>query len=285
MNPYDRKVIVTGDFPEIRHVRPGEKNESQGILGANSATKAGAAAGAAAGAFFGPIGIAVGGIAGGLIGRSRQQNAEVQQPGLDYVEVPISIAHRELSWSSPDHLRKNGVYSQSPRNPEMYFPAEKFHAVAFEDKYTEALRVLMALRPRTLIVEHETGYEAELVVGAELNAISKAGKMKVEGGYNKTDNKKVVFQGNFEKPGMLDRFKKKELPADLNWYPYEGKWRSIVEGVWENGLKKVDMEVTYYEDFGFNAEFEGSLRLIGLKLDADYQQFKKTLWRIRGEFW
>lgn len=280
---YDRKVIVAGDYEEIRLVKPG--TDSKGSVLENVASSAGtaAAAGAAAGLILGPVGATVGGIAGGLLFSRKNKNNNGVQKGVEYLQVPIAVAHREMKLTSPDHLRKGGIYCQSPRNSQLYYPAEKFHGLAFEDKYTEALRVLMSLRPRHLVVEHETGYDAGLVAGCELNAVKKM-KMKLKGGYTKTDHKKIVFQASFEKPGLLDRFKKMELPDDLSWYPHEGKWRGIVEGV-RNGMKEVDLELTYFEDFGFDVTFAGSLKRMGLNLNADFQQFKKTLWRIRGEFW
>ncbi len=203
-----------------------------------------------------------------------------------YWEVPNRIAKRELDWASPEHWRKDGLLVLSPRNGRRYLPYLNYHALSFEDKFNEAIRVLEALRPKELTVIYEEGYESEINAAAALKLRGvKGGAGAAKGSYERMDNKKVLHYGEYERPGLLERFRRPELPEELSWYPTEGQWQSIVNGVLHNRKKKVILEVVCEEDYGLDAEFDAAVKLAGFKLSGNYTRFQSTKWVIEATFW
>jgi|GEM_PF-2837230 len=209
-----------------------------------------------------------------------------KRAAFDYIEVPHRIASAELMWKGIVKPELDKFYIVSPRNDRVYFPFEKFHSLAFEEKVNEALRILMHLKPRELLVVHEEGYDVGVDVSTEIHAKSKL----VKGGgelqsHRKTD-KKVMIRGTFQKPGLLERFRSVHLPDDLLWYPTEEKWRSIVDGVLQHGLKEVDLEIDYLEDFGVNTKLQADImKQANWKGKSNYTQFQKTRWKVVATFW
>src|SRR4051812_17600419 len=61
----------------------------------------------------------------------------------------------------PGHPQAGTVYFESPVLPETFYPAADFHRLTFEHKFSEALRLLVGLGVREVVVEHVTGWARE----------------------------------------------------------------------------------------------------------------------------
>jgi hypothetical protein len=205
---------------------------------------------------------------------------------FDYLEVPHEIASSELIWKGTVRPELNNFYIISPRNNKVYFPFEKYHSLAFEEKVNEAIRIMMHLKPRELLVVHEEGYGHGINTSTEVEAKAKMFEGKGEVQLEKKTGKEVKFKASFQESKQLDWEKSIQLPDDLIWYPTEEKWRSIVEGVLTHGLKQVDMEINYIEDFGVNAKLQADImKQANIKVKSDVTQFQKTSWNVIASFW
>ncbi|MUT66153.1 hypothetical protein [Paenibacillus sp. NEAU-GSW1] len=205
---------------------------------------------------------------------------------FDYLEVPHAIASSELEWKGTVKPELDKFYILSPHNNRAYFPFEKYHTLAFEEKVNEAIKILMHLKPRELLVVHEEGYELDVNTNAEVKAKAKLVKGSGEMQMEKKSEKKVMFKASFQKPGLFNNFKTVQLPNDLIWYPSEEKWRSIVDGVLHHGLKEVDMGIHYFEDFGINSKLQADImKQANIKIGSEVTQFKKTSWKVIASFW
>lgn len=205
---------------------------------------------------------------------------------FDYLEVPYQMSYNELKWKDSIQPKMNTFYIMNPRNDRVYFPVEKFHALAFEEKANEAIKILMSLKPKELTVEHEEGYETEISTAVAVSA--KAKLIKADGDLRLENNssKKVLFKASFGKPNFLEKFRSVTLPDDLVWYPAEEKWRSIVEGVLKHNLKDVEMEINYFDDFGMDVNLQADiLKQSDSKIKTNVSHFKRTLWKVKASFW
>lgn len=203
---------------------------------------------------------------------------------FDYLEVPHTIASSELLWKGTVKPELEKFYIISPQNDKAYFPFEKYHSLAFEEKVNEAIKIMMHLKPRELLVVHEEGYDTGINTTAEIHAKSKLIKGSGELTIDKKSDKKVMFKASFQKPRLFDR--SVQLPSDLIWYPSEEKWMSIVEGVLNHGLKEVNMEINYFEDFGVNAKLQADiLKQAKIKGRSNVKHFQKTSWKVIASFW
>lgn len=156
----------------------------------------------------------------------------------------------------------------------------------FENKYSEALRFLMALRPKELVVECLEGWEATGSSQAEVKGLKKLFGAKGEVSFNTGSKSKILCQTKFHKPSIFESIRKPSLPKDLIWFPYEEHWKTIAKGRIKGKLKEIDLEILYKDHFGINAEVAASLAKIPkIKIEGEFEKHSMKKWRIRGEFW
>ncbi|WP_449603863.1 hypothetical protein [Paenibacillus sp. Marseille-Q9583] len=281
IDPNDRKVLLIGDYSEIETVITQNSDDKlKKMVKTAGISMAGRLAARTAFSLVNPLGAALVVGAADLIGMKSWKEKEVTTE-LTYIKVPLKQAFDNLEWKGSISPQKNTFYIKNPHNDKVYFPAKSFHSIAFEEKYNEAIRLLMSLKPKELTVEYREGYSQEI------NARFSGGKKAVKGQGNfqmsNERGKEILFKAEFRKPSL---FSKAKLPSDLIWYPTEEKWLSVVDGVLNHGLEKVEMDISYNDDFGINAELQASIaKILGGKAKSDYTKFTKTLWKVNATFW
>ena len=98
------------------------------------------------------------------------------------VEVfPISRSESNMLQFPPGHPRDRVLYVGNPLAPKIYYPAAQFHRMMFEHKFSEALKLLMALGAVEIMVEHQSGWGTEfstdlnLPIGKQASATAGGG--------------------------------------------------------------------------------------------------------------
>ncbi|MDQ0192544.1 hypothetical protein [Paenibacillus wynnii] len=282
----ERNIILLGDFSETEIVEKGSKlkahSHAKDVGTAVGIKVAGRIASKLVLPIINPIGAAiVNGAADIASMASISSLLKNTTAEFTYLKVPYSQAHDFLKWKGSLVPQKDAYYIKNPHDDRVYFPADKFHTLAFEEKYNEAIRLLMALKPKNLTVEYREGYARELnaKVKGKKEVINAEADLKV----NQVKGNEVLFSAEFEKPNFFSRAKK---PSDLIWYPSEEKWHSLVDGVINHGLKKVEMDISYNDDFGVTANLQASIaKAIGGKIESKYTVFRQTLWKVSATFW
>jgi hypothetical protein len=177
----------------------------------------------------------------------------------------------------PGHPRIDTVYACHPANPAMYYPLADFHRVAFEDKFAEAMTLLMALGANTLRVEHVTGWSSDFAATA---AAAVPGKMSISADAEKSSekNNRLLFEASLT--GRHDPM----LPDHLIWYQHEPTWRSIATGRMSYGLDSFRLGITYRDDYGIDSKLTASIEGAGLGIGGKFEEHQSTVWQIEGTF-
>jgi hypothetical protein len=191
---------------------------------------------------------------------------------------PISIRQTSGLVFPPGHPKYGVVYVAHPTKMNVYFPMSGFHRFVFEDKFREALDILMALGASNIKVEHISGWSGDISAAAELKVPTKVDTVSAFGGVEINQSSNLMFEAN------LSGHQTPELPEDLNWYHHEPTWQSIALGRKKYGLKDFVLNVTYLDDLGVNAALKAEVLKVGLGIGGNFQDHRSTIWRLRGEF-
>jgi hypothetical protein len=200
--------------------------------------------------------------------------AKARENGLYVLQVAQSEA--SLLQFPPGHPRDQTMYVAHPAKPMVYYTAATFHRMAFEHKFSEAIRLLMSLGATHISVEHVKGWSQEF--SAKVSAgIPKA---KTDAAAKKTESNasKLLFEAN------LKNDKEPILPQGLVWYEHEPTWQAVAAGRLEYGLQKFTLDVAYEDDFGVNAGLKSRAQKTGFELGGSFEDHESTIWKISGNF-
>lgn len=184
----------------------------------------------------------------------------------------ISRAEADVLRFDHGHPLEGVLYVRHPAQTATYFPAADFHRRVFEDKFVEAIKLLMALGATRIVVQREEGFtreEAKIAV-APVGSRMKTG---TEGGLSG-----ALFEARL--PGS----RKPTVPPDLCWYDDEPTWRMIAEARRASGAEGTSLSVTYQTDYGIDKQLIGTARGVGLGLGGQFQEQKNTVWRLDADF-
>lgn len=174
------------------------------------------------------------------------------------------------------HPLDNVVYVADPGVPGRYFPVSNFHRAMFDDKYSEAIRLLRSLGAERIVIEYLQGYEH--AGGITFSASGIEGDP--HGGMKKSSKRGIGATLVME----LRPEGRARLPRDLFWYRSEPLWQEIAEARLEHRLQSFNLELRYSDDFGVNGELAARIKDIGLELGGDFRRFRETVWKIEGIF-
>lgn len=201
-----------------------------------------------------------------------------------YSAIDENIILVPISWASDrvvpaGHPRTNFLYVAHPLKNEFYIPAGDFHRYAFEQKFSEAVRLLMHLGATTVQVHQKKGWGHEFA--AHLSAPLPAAEANVKAGAEKKKRKTGVLLYDAELEGTDEP----ALPEDgLLWYPHEPTWQNVAEGRLKFGLKSFSLTIHYTDDYGVNAELAAKVADAGVEMGGNFNKHEETIWRITGAF-
>lgn len=191
---------------------------------------------------------------------------------------PVGKSDLELLQFPPGHPKNRTAYVGHPVLATVYYPFASFHRFLFEHKVSEAVRVLMALGAKSMLVEHVSGWSQEFAGNMNLPIPT------VNGNASLSVSGKGVSKSNMLFRATLRGTESPSLPSDLVWYPHEAGWQQIVEGRMKYGLQDFCLTINYTEDFGVNANVNAQLLACQLGIGGSFQDFEETTWKIEGSF-
>ncbi|MDO8775791.1 MAG: hypothetical protein Q7K57_45235 [Burkholderiaceae bacterium] len=200
--------------------------------------------------------------------------AKARESGLDVLQIGHSEA-TALQFP-PGHPREQAMYVAHPAVPTVYYTAAAFHRMAFEHKFSEAIRLLMSLGASHIVVEHVHGWSSEF--SANLSAGLPQGEGGVSGGRKESASSKLLFDA------VLKNKKAPTLPAGLVWYLHEPTWQAVAAGRLEYGMQQFSLNVVYDDDFGVNAGLKMRAQKAGLEIGGAFEDHMATTWKIHGKF-
>ncbi|HEX5927225.1 MAG TPA: hypothetical protein VFY45_25630 [Baekduia sp.] len=179
----------------------------------------------------------------------------------------------------PGHPRDRVIYVGHPAIDSVYYPASGFHRFTFEHKFSEAVRLLMALGATELEVEHVRGWSDDFAANLSMPLpAAAAGSAGVTGGRNHTSGSSALFRAK------LTGTTAPSLPEGLVWFPHEPTWQQVAEGRMNYGLREFQLTVRYEDDYGINAGLKVAAQNVGLQLGGNFQEHESTTWKINGTF-
>ncbi|GLQ52490.1 hypothetical protein ACFFJT_13085 [Dyella flava] len=202
----------------------------------------------------------------------------MRSEGCD-VKVLGESSVRELVFL-PGHPRPKTVYAQHPANELIYFPISSFHRRVFENKFSEAIRLLAALGAREIQVEHKKGWDRAFAASLAAPIATQTGVAQVDasGGTSAKASENLLFTATL--PGS-DTPKVIDNPI---WLPFEDTWQAIVEQRMEHGLKQFTLSVNYEDDYSVNASLKGKIDKAGLEIGGKFEDHVATQWTMQGTF-
>lgn len=117
----------------------------------------------------------------------------------------------------PGHPQPGTVYFPNPVLDRAFYPAADFHRLTFEHKFSEAMRLVVALGAKQVLVEHVTGWAKEFA--ASLTVPVAQGDIAGDA----SQNTSLLFYAAL--PGSHEP----SIPTDLAWFPHEPSWRAVAE--------------------------------------------------------
>jgi hypothetical protein len=180
----------------------------------------------------------------------------------------------------PGHPRPKMVYAQHPANERVYFPIASFHRRVFENKFSEAIRLLAALGAREIHVENTKGWGQEFSasLAAAIPAQTGVAQVDASGGTSAKSSESLQFTAilpGSDTPKVIDN------PI---WLPSEDTWQAIVVQRMEHGMQEFTLLVNYEDDYSVNARLKGRIDKAGLEVGGDFKDHIVTQWIMRGKF-
>lgn len=200
---------------------------------------------------------------------------EAEEDGLDLLAVRQSTAG-DLAMPV-GHPLPATIYIGSPAVPARYFPVADFHRRVFEERFSEAALLLMALGAERFSVRSERGWSRDMSGEIEmpLQAVVKANG---EAMAKHTKDSSLLFEAELN-PGVP------EVPTTLVWYQHEPSWQSVADGRMKYGLRNFSLTVTSREDYGIDTSFATKIGTRkALSFGGNFTQHIDTTWVLEGTF-
>jgi hypothetical protein len=201
---------------------------------------------------------------------------EADEDGLRL--LPVRQSHVGQLDMPIGHPLPNVVYIGSPAVAERYYPMADFHVRVFEERFGEAMRLLMALGAERMTVRSEHGWKRDISASIEA-PIKRVLKNRAQLRIGSRRDRSLVFEAELVPATMP------EVPTGLVWFNHEPTWQAVAEGRARYGLQDFRLHVTSREDFGINADLASTIRRRKvLSLGGGFTQQVDTSWLLEGAF-
>jgi hypothetical protein len=201
---------------------------------------------------------------------------DLQSRGIDVVLV--SRTESESFQFPPGHPRDRVIYIAHPAINNVYYTASQFHRLTFEHKFSEAVKLLMALGAKEISVQHITGWSKDFAASVSTILPSVPLDLSGQSGKQNKTSSEILFKATLkgtDQPKILN---------DLVWYNHEPTWQQIAEGRINYGLENFVLNVRYDDDYGVNAGLKISVEKSGLDLGGKFESHQSTVWQLEGTF-
>ena len=193
--------------------------------------------------------------------------------------LPVPRSESTVLQFPPGHPQDGVLYVCHPVVHEIYYPTAQFHRRTFEHKFSEAIKLLMALGATEINVEHQAGWGSEFSTNLNMPAGRAGEQIGIAADGRSKKQHHLLFQTSSE--GTSDPL----VPDGLVWYPYEPTWQMVADArMQSSGLKCFSLSLQYDDDFGINADLEAKAGKAGFKLGGNFENHESTIWKIQGSF-
>jgi hypothetical protein len=193
-------------------------------------------------------------------------------------KIPADAAERVLSFP-PGHPLYDTVYAGHPLIPTVYVPVASFHRWLFEEKFNELLTLLWSLGASNVAISHVRGYRDAFEAKAGLSL--PAGlpvELSAGGKREQSQSSEAMLHARFTPQGAP------HLPKSPVWFGHEPTWKSIAEARLTAGLREINVELRYDDDYGVSLNLVAKLHDFGFKLGGDFERHERTAWKFHGTF-
>jgi hypothetical protein len=194
------------------------------------------------------------------------------------LRVRADLAERTFKFP-PGHPLYNTVYVGHPLKPSVYTPLASFHHFLFEEKFNELLKLLWSLSATKVTINYVRGYRNAFDGSVGLSIPAEI-PVKVGASFERkvSNHSEATLEASFNPVGSP------RIPESTAWYAYEPTWQKIAEARLTAGLKAIDVELRYDDDFGVNSEVATTLLETGFKVGGDFQKHEQTSWKFHSSF-
>ena len=184
------------------------------------------------------------------------------------------MATEHLSFP-PGHPLDGIVYVADPALTGTYYPAATFHRRTFDRKFSEAVRLLMALGATSIEVLHRQGWGRQFAGSLGASSLFSGATGSRERASDRES--KVLFRAELTPSAPF-------VPDDLHWLKHEPNWQALVEGRLHRGLRDFTLHLQYHDAFRVDSSLEGKIKALGFQAGGEIEEFQQTEWEMRGEF-
>lgn len=221
------------------------------------------------------------GVAGYLYDRARL-STQTAGPGRGIPKYVVRLANDELHELRfpPGHPLYRTVYAGHPLRPATYLPVASFHRFLFEEKLNELLVLLRLLGALQVSVTYVVGYQqaTSSTAGTSLNG---------DEGKSALSFKKFNAHAGVSQASLMATFRPQgppRRPEQSTWLQFEPTWNQIADARLGSGLREIDVELRYDDDFGVGADLVAGLTRLGLRIGGDFTRYERTHWNFHADF-
>lgn len=192
------------------------------------------------------------------------------------MRIAANRAEQEILFP-PGHPLYDMVYAGHPLKPPLYVPVGIFHSYLFEEKFMELLTILWSLGATRVEMTHIEGYERDFGGSGGVSVPGGIGATAKASSHNaQSSSGRVIAEST--------PTKRPRIPKNLIWFPHEGRWKNIADARLNHGLKNIDIEFIYDQDYGISAKLAGHLSKAGLNLGGEFNRYQRTVWNVNATF-
>ena len=201
--------------------------------------------------------------------------AKIRERGIEVITIGRSEA--DLLRMDPGHPLEDIMYVGHPAVPEIYYPGADFHRRVFEQKFCEAVELLMALGATKIDVERQSGYSRD--ASAEIDVpLSPRERIGMKLGRKSGQKSELLFEAGL--PGNDEP----TVPDDLVWFSSERTWQTLARARTEHRAKNFGLVVRYESDYGITSKLKAQVEGVGLSMGGSFQEQRDTVWRLTAVF-
>lgn len=194
------------------------------------------------------------------------------------LRISANLAEKIIRFQA-GHPLYDTVYAGHPLVPRVYLTVASFHRYLFEDKFNELLTLLCSLGARQVEIDHVRGYSR---MAAGKGGLTLPGLLGVDVGGSGSSYLSKSSEGHLT--AQFSANAEPHIPESSVWLSYEQTWKNVADARLTGGLKQIDVELQYNDDYGINEDLTIKLSKLGLSLGGNFERHEQTIWKFKAEF-
>lgn len=188
--------------------------------------------------------------------------------------IPVPLRWAPSFDLPPGHPINEEFYAGHPFIAKKYFPLVDFPRVLFEEKFAEAVTLLIQLGARKISVHHSERLEKFF------SGRAASGEQKIEVESEEKTKFSVIFQTEFPKESTSQGLDF----SMLKWYTHEPTWQLVVRCRQEFKAAKVKLYVHHQSNWGIGLDLVTKLKNAGIEVGGESKEYSSGAWLLEAEF-